>query len=451
MKAVIYLRISSDPEDQRLGVSRQAADCRAAAEERGAEVVRTYEDNDVSATRGQRPAWRRMLRDLEAGLLGPGDLIVAWKADRLYRRLTDFEALGEATARHGVHVITSDGVVDFDSAQAILAAAIAKVEAANTRARVLRAKQELARQGKPSGGRRAYGFEPDGITHRPEEAAIVREVADRVLGGEALQSVARDLEARGVASAEGGRWTAGRLRALLLKPRMAGYRTYRGEVVGDAVWQPVIDRATWKELQDHLRQRDRGPRGHNYTSLLGGIARCGRCGTSMNRAGERGYRCNRSIGGCGRVKRNQAWLDKIVTEQAIERIERRLRRRVVDSADRHQREAEARLVEVRALQEDARQRFAAGRLPGAGYLDLLEALHTEERGLVEVLEGAETARAEVARHMGIRSRWAHMPLADRREALLDVVEAVIVKPSTTRGRTPLSGRDIEIAFRGWTN
>lgn len=47
--AAIYARISSDPEGDRLGVTRQVDDCRAMAERRGWPVAEVYVDDDVSA------------------------------------------------------------------------------------------------------------------------------------------------------------------------------------------------------------------------------------------------------------------------------------------------------------------------------------------------------------------------------------------------------------------
>ena len=66
-RAVIYARISRDPEEQRSGVQRQEADCRAMADRMGARVVGVYVDNDVSATRkAPRPEFERMLADLHS-------------------------------------------------------------------------------------------------------------------------------------------------------------------------------------------------------------------------------------------------------------------------------------------------------------------------------------------------------------------------------------------------
>ena len=61
IKAGIYVRISSDPDGLALGVERQRRDSQDLASRKGWQVVEVYEDNDVSATRGKRPSYQRML------------------------------------------------------------------------------------------------------------------------------------------------------------------------------------------------------------------------------------------------------------------------------------------------------------------------------------------------------------------------------------------------------
>src|SRR5690625_5242923 len=49
LRAVVYVRISDDPEGTERGVDRQEADCRAYAAARGWEVVAVFRENDMSA------------------------------------------------------------------------------------------------------------------------------------------------------------------------------------------------------------------------------------------------------------------------------------------------------------------------------------------------------------------------------------------------------------------
>ena len=53
-----------------------------------------YDDGGISGGTLERPALKRLLRDVEAGLI---DVVVVYKIDRLSRSLTDFQA--EAACR----------------------------------------------------------------------------------------------------------------------------------------------------------------------------------------------------------------------------------------------------------------------------------------------------------------------------------------------------------------
>lgn len=89
MHAAIYLRISSDPTGEQLGVTRQREDCERLCAEKGWTPVE-YVDNDISASSGKRrPSYERMLADIRDSKLGA---VVCWDLDRLHRRPIELEA-----------------------------------------------------------------------------------------------------------------------------------------------------------------------------------------------------------------------------------------------------------------------------------------------------------------------------------------------------------------------
>src|SRR5581483_2840962 len=100
VRAAIYVRISQDREGAGLGVARQEKDCRALAKRKGWDVIDVYVDNDVSAYSGKpRPAWRRLLSDIEAGAV---DGIICWHVDRLTRTPMELESVIGQAERHGL-------------------------------------------------------------------------------------------------------------------------------------------------------------------------------------------------------------------------------------------------------------------------------------------------------------------------------------------------------------
>ena len=104
--AVIYSRISHDPEGRQAGVERQEQDCRQMAAERGWSVVDPiYRENDTGAsTRSNRRAvFEQMLHDVEDGSIG---VLLAYSTSRLTRRPLEYERLIYLTARTGLQIHT---------------------------------------------------------------------------------------------------------------------------------------------------------------------------------------------------------------------------------------------------------------------------------------------------------------------------------------------------------
>src|SRR6266702_8712452 len=99
MSTAIYVRLSSDRQDDHQGVDRQLEDCRRKVEGRVAEFV----DNDKSAWKrgGVRPEYRRLLSEIRDGSI---DRIVVWHIDRLYRQMGELSELTDL-ARDGRGVI----------------------------------------------------------------------------------------------------------------------------------------------------------------------------------------------------------------------------------------------------------------------------------------------------------------------------------------------------------
>ncbi|MGV0838555.1 recombinase family protein, partial [Mycolicibacterium thermoresistibile] len=87
VRAGCYLRISSDPEDKRMGVDSQREAASALCELRGWTPVEFYTDNNRSASKGgSRAEWERLLGDIEAGRI---DAVAAVDQDRNWRLMAE--------------------------------------------------------------------------------------------------------------------------------------------------------------------------------------------------------------------------------------------------------------------------------------------------------------------------------------------------------------------------
>src|SRR4051794_40728398 len=305
VRAAVYCRISDDRQGLGLGVERQAQDCLALAHRNGWAVTRTYIENDTSAYSGKpRPQYAELMDAVAAGEV---DVIVAWDPDRLHRSPAELEAFIVGVERAGVGVVTVQaGSWDLSTANGRLVARmlgnIARHESEHKSERVRRALQQNAAAGRTH-GRVPYGWirerGPDGAVRGvvvPEQAAVIRRVADGLLAGESPRAPTAALNAEGVPSPTGKPWAKGMVRALVLRERNAGLRVHRGEIVGDGAWEPIVDRGRWEQLRAVLADPARKTStGTAAAHLLSGIARCGVCGASLRVAHNRrgpAHRCS---------------------------------------------------------------------------------------------------------------------------------------------------------------
>ena len=120
-------------------------------------------------------------------------------------------------------------------------AARAKNEVDHISRRMKEGHRRRKEQGRvPAGGRggRAFGFAVDGLGHVEGECEVVREMTRRVLAGEKMGALVRDLTARGVCTPAGGPFSHGGLKKMLMRPRYAGLLP---DGATPAAWEPTFD------------------------------------------------------------------------------------------------------------------------------------------------------------------------------------------------------------------
>ena len=326
----VYARISSD-DGTALGVARQLRDCRRLAEELGWGVAEEYVDNDVSAYGAKRrDGYERMLADLADGYR---DGVIVYHPDRLTRRPIELE--------HFVEVLTSAGVrpvrfvagapVDLGDGDGLLVlrmlAAVAANESASKSRRVRRKLDEVAASGRPHGGsQRPFGYEADRITIRPDEAELVRALVARFVAGESVRSITAWLQAEHIPTVSGRPWRTTSVHQMLSSARIAGLRVHRGEVIGDAVWDPIITRAEHDQVLASIEARRMSGRRAPRRYLLSTLLRCGRCQGrlySAARATTRRYVClsGPDKNGCGGVSVISVPVEELITDAVLYRLD----------------------------------------------------------------------------------------------------------------------------------
>jgi site-specific DNA recombinase len=259
--------------------------------------------------------------------------------------------------------------------------------------RVKRGKLRRARKGRPNTGARSYampGYLPRSkgweagdprVLVSAEHVAAEREIVDecyaRLLAGEPLSGLVKDLNARGVRGLTGGRWTRKSLSTMLQRPAMAGLLIHNGEIIGElAGVEPVVSREEWERLCAYFEGRKRGrPAGQQtqsgFVHVLSGLMLCSRCGWTLkggsraaslppytDGAPRREYRCPRTADrpGCGRNH-----IDARVAEEAVDEAMRtrlgdpRRAAQIVEHLSRVSDERTAITTEMNTLEDSADQ------------------------------------------------------------------------------------------------
>ncbi len=414
-----------------------------------------------------------MLDDLRSDT---ADAVIAWHTDRLHRSPRELEEFIDICERAGVAVETvKAGPVDLSTpagrAVARTLGAWARYESEHKAERNRRKALELAQAGKiGGGGPRPFGYERDRSTVRESEAEMIREWVRRVLAGEPVRTLARDLNSRGIRGSTGKEWSAQTLKRMLASGRISGQRDHHpqshpgnkrplvGEIVGDAVWPAIISKEDTARLRAILMDPARRltpttPR----RCLLTGILRCARCGSAMcgrpRDDGRMRYVCNKLPGNnhCGKSYVLAAPADECVTQMvkvALDSPEfvkavRAKERNEDDQSVLEQMTADQRKLEE--LAEDyatdviTRKEWLRAREVLVGRLEnARKRLSASSRSAaLDGLSGDSVAFGEV---------WAGLSLPRRRAVISALLDRIIVHPAI-RGRNTFDPKRLEPIWR----
>ncbi|TKV61327.1 hypothetical protein FDO65_06915 [Nakamurella flava] len=475
MRAVIYGRISQDRDGLAVNLGEQIRSCEKLARERGIDVVAVRSDNDVSAfkTVDSRTEWPLVLEMVHRGEV---DMILAWALDRCYRQVAQFQTLLDSLGGRPLRIVTVSGQeLDLSTpmgrtlAQVLVAFAQMEMQIKSER---LAAKYSAnAERGQRHGGKRPIGYEADGVTVDPVEAAALIEAAEMIIAGMGLNAATRKFND---ATGRGARAVS--LKNALKSYRVIGMREYRsekatrewaerrraGEVTGEerppgrispAVWPAILTTEQWEAVRAVFRQTTRGatpmraPR-----SLLSGILRCAKCGSKMGFSPDKidaqnpsrlktraTYKCQSAGrgGGCGSVAVSASAIEEFILG-VVETVIRDGPPIIVEkrSSDSLQVALEE---EIQRLREKAKKHILlaeSGAFRVEEIVDRQRAVNSEIAAVEAQLDAITLGRRRVERAVPTSEAWAASTQAERSLTIRALFAEIRVKPSA-RGR--LSG------------
>ncbi len=270
-----------------------------------------YDDGGYTGGNMDRPAFQRLLADIEAGQV---DCVVVYKVDRFSRSLLDFARVMGKLEEHGVTFVSVTQQFNTTTSMGRLTLNVLlsfaqferEIISERTRDKIAAAR----RKGKWHGGMSVLGYDVDRQTRclivNEPEAARVRDIFELYLKKRTLLPVVQELSRRNLQNkawvTHKGRHRGGRLFdknsvfKLLTNVTYLGKIRYKKEIL-PGQHPAIVNADVYNQVQELLRRngRNSGNELRNSTgALLKGLIRCKSCDCAMIHAhtlkGRRRYR-----------------------------------------------------------------------------------------------------------------------------------------------------------------
>jgi len=270
IRCAIYTRKSSDEgldqEFNSLDAQREACEAYIASQKHeGWKLLpQHYDDGGVSGATMERKGLRRLLDDIDAGIV---DLVVVYKVDRLTRSLADFAKLIERLDASGSSFVSVTQAFNTSTSMGRLTLNVllsfAQFEREVTAERIRDKIAQSKAKGMWMGGNVPLGYDVDGRSLKPhtEEAKIVVRLFELYDELDCLRQVEQRANKAGYRTkvrqmkngrtTGGGPFSRGRIQHILRNPLYVGKVRHKN-VVYDGLHDPVIDQDLFERVQAKL-------------------------------------------------------------------------------------------------------------------------------------------------------------------------------------------------------
>jgi len=303
VRCAIYTRKSSeeglDMEFNSLDAQRESCEAYVASQkaEGWLPVPDHYDDGGFSGGNLERPALKRLLADIESGLV---DVVVVYKIDRLSRSLMDFAKLVEVFDRNAVTFVSVTQSFNTTTSMGRLTLNIllsfAQFEREVIGERIRDKFAASRRKGMWMGGVPPLGYDVVArklVVNEPE-ADLVRHIFERFLKVGSATLLVKELNAAGHRTkswtTQDGKFREGVPLTKNFLYKLLDNRVYLGEAVhkGDAhagEHPAIIDRAVWDKVQavktDNAPRKRAAATRATTPAPLKGLVTCAHCGRAM--------------------------------------------------------------------------------------------------------------------------------------------------------------------------
>lgn len=314
-KCVLYPRVSTEIQVDGFSLDGQKTNLKRYADREEMMVVDIYEDAGKSGKSIEgRPAFKRMLEDIENGL--EIDYILVYKLSRFGRNAADILNSLEFIESYGINLICTEEGIDSSQASGKLLisvlSAVAEIERENILEQTMNGRREKARQGGWNGGFAPYGYrlENNQLLIQEDEAEAIKMIyeqfihSDMGLGGVAkylnMQGIKKKVRQNGTLTD----WSSNLVRGILDNPVYCGniaygrrtrekikgtrndYKQVKNSdyIISDGKHEGIISEEDWilaheKRVKTGVKQPSKI--GRDRVHLLSGLLKCPVCGSPM--------------------------------------------------------------------------------------------------------------------------------------------------------------------------
>ncbi len=275
MRAAIYVRVSTEEqaaEGYSIDAQKELLQDYCLVE--GWDVAGVYEDDGFSGRNDKRPAYRKMMAEMDSW-----DLILVIKMDRIHRNSRNFMNMMEVLDRHGKMFVSQSESLDTTNALGRFVVdmiqRLAQLESEQIGERThmgMREKAETLEDA--TEGKRTMGFTPPfgyrlengALKENEEELPVVKRMFDEYAEGRTVDEICWSLNREGILTRRGNPWNKRNMSTILHNPVYAGFMRWEDVLIRHPAAVAVTSEE-FNAVQELMASRIRDPAKRNVRLL----------------------------------------------------------------------------------------------------------------------------------------------------------------------------------------
>jgi len=256
-KAVIYTRVSTeDQAKEGFSLDAQLEKLKAYCKARDWDIVEEYVDDGFSGRNVKRPAYNRMIENMENW-----DLLLVLKMDRIHRNSKNFMLMMEFLNKNQKEFVSMSESFDTSTAMGRfvmnIIQLIAQLESEQIGERVYIGMEQKARtNGGVLGFNIPYGYDYTNgkLEVNKEEADVIKDIYSYYKEGKTMGEIVKMLNSTKIPTKKGGLWAKKTISTILKNPTYCGYLHWE-DFINKSDHEKIIDENDFNEIQTIIEQR----------------------------------------------------------------------------------------------------------------------------------------------------------------------------------------------------